>query len=256
MLVELLAVSLPSVPALGYALWRMRSRRQSEKHDGSAREERLPYLPLLCRMARNGPFVRLVFGIGFCVGTFNTFSALMDQVAPPSIEGHVGLALALVFGCGLVGTIIQGVILGRTRAYTICTRMSIGCMAVAWALANAGWYCDLPGLVWPGLCIVGFFGVGLLPLAVDLGVELCYEGHAGFEGTVNGVVTASTTAWGLGCIYLTEPSTIGKLVRKKDLIFVWAGFYVLGGVLLLSANRGELRRLAAEREETRGREST
>ena len=254
MLIELVAVAVPSIVAVVYALPRMKRRRQT--FGDPAQPERPPYLPLLRRMAGNGPFVRLACGIALLIGTFNTFSALMDQVAPPSMDGHVGLALAAIFGCGLIGTVLQGVILGQTRNYTACTRVSISGLGVGWAVAAAGWYCNLQGLIWPGLCVVGFFGVGLLPLAVDLGVELCYEPSHGFEGTVNGIITASTTAWGLGSIYLTEPSTISKVVPTKDLIFVWCCMFVVGGLLVLSANRGELRRLAAEREEAERKSGT
>lgn len=65
----------------------------------------------------------------------------------------------------------------------------------------------------------------------------------------SGVVVASTTAWGLVCIYGTEPSTLGRVVPAHRLIFVWSAMLVVGGLLFLSASElGALRRLEAERE--------
>ena len=99
---------------------------------------------------------------------------------------------------------------------------------------------------------MGLFGLGLLPLAVDLGVELCYESVAGFEGTVNGIVQAASVGWGLASIYATEPSTIHMLVPTHYLILLWTGMLVLGGLLYLSASWGPLRRLAANVFHRRG----
>ena len=96
------------------------------------------------------------------VGGFGRSIQLLMLVEPSILGAHragraafdagaAGLLTTVIFGCGLVGAIAQRVIVGRTRSYAACTRVCFGFLAPAWITAAAGWYWDLPALIWPGL---------------------------------------------------------------------------------------------------------
>ena len=225
-------------------------------HDNDEEEQRryLSVFAAMIRVLRTSSSIRwLCVAAMWGVGTFNTMLALIDEIVPPSIKGHESLLSgACFFAPGLLGTIVMAKYLDASRAYLTAGRLTCGVILVAFGVLCVGWNRDFPGLVYPSFAVIGSVGLGLIPLCVELGIELTFDPTTHLEGAVNAVVQSSINIGSMISLYAFDPGNLG--IASKDAIFLWYAIISLALCCMLQI-QPDYRRLAYERRhERRGQE--
>jgi len=106
-----------------------------------------------------------------------------------------------------------------------------------------GWHQDISYLIYPSFGLIGFVGLGIIPLCVELGIELCYEPGRQIEGAVNAVVQTSINIGSAISLYSFDPGNLG--IRDRNAIFLWAGV-VSCSLLCMLRIKPDYRRLEHE----------
>ena len=110
-----------------------------------------------------------------------------------------------------------------------------------------GWHQDISYLIYSSFALIGFVGLGIIPLCVELGIELCYEPGRQTEGAVNAVVQTSINVGSAISLYAFDPGNLG--FADRDAIFMWAGI-VTCSLLCMTRIKADYRRLAFEQKQT------
>lgn len=167
---------------------------------GTAREE-LAFLPSVKAVVLNHNFWILCVEFGCGLGAFNTLATVINQLYEPygytnTESGILGL---LVVVCGIIGSGIEGGLVDYTHRYKLfiwatllCATGSLVGMTLLLERGYFVWQC----LVSAGL---GFFMTPILPLTLELAVEITYPVG---EATVTGMLMVSGQLVGIGLIFL------------------------------------------------------
>jgi len=135
-----------------------------------------PFSVVLKTVFRQPAFIVLLLSFGIGIGAFYAISTLMDYLVialqyPSTDSSLFGMLVVLV---GIAGAIIMGVLGDRTRRYKLllCIALfgSAGCM-VWFTLASVP-----DNRVMVAICcsILGLFMTAVLPVGMDLSVEITY----------------------------------------------------------------------------------
>ena len=182
---------------------------------------------------------------GFGIGTFNTILSLIDEVAPPSVHDHTSLLSgACFFAPGMIGTVMLAKYCDVTRKYLHCAYFCTTVILLNFIVLCYGWHQDISYLIYPSFGLIGFVGLGIIPLCVELGIELCYEPGHQIEGAVNAVVQTSINIGSAISLYAFDPGNLG--LADRDAIFMWAAI-VACSLLCMTRIEPDYRRLAFEK---------
>ncbi|XP_035683751.1 feline leukemia virus subgroup C receptor-related protein 1-like isoform X1 [Branchiostoma floridae] len=200
------------------------------------------YLSSVRTLLSNGSFLLLVITYGINAGCFYSLSTLLNQIILhyfPDAEVDTGwVGLTIVFA-GMVGSVLCGLWLDRTKTFKITT-------LVVYLLTFAGmmtftFTLDL-GRMWVVFLVAGFLGffmTGYLPLGFEFAAEITYPEP---EGTSSGLLNASAQAFGIAFTL-----GMGVLVDHENIrvsLLVLSGSLLLGTVLTVLI-KSDLRRQAA-----------
>ncbi|KAL5403450.1 hypothetical protein PMIN06_009762 [Paraphaeosphaeria minitans] len=142
--------------------------------------------PSLKACLRSPPFYIVFITFSVYVGSFNSFSSLLNQMLYPYAysEDEAGICGAILIVVGLVTAAITSPIFDRTHAYLtgikiLCTLIAIGYLALIWAPQTRG-------LVAPYVlaAIEGAASFSLLPIALEYLVEITFPASPEVSSTV------------------------------------------------------------------------
>ncbi|XP_047423168.1 solute carrier family 49 member A3 isoform X4 [Sciurus carolinensis] len=155
---------------------------------GAASSTSENFLQGLKLLLRNKAYVVLAVCFGGGIGVFSSFSALLEQIlcANGYSNEFSGLCGALFIVFGILGALVLGLYVDRTKHFTEATKIGL-CLAsmacVAFALVSR-----LQGqaLAVAAICsLFGFFGFSVAPVAMELAVECAFPVG---EGAAAGLV--------------------------------------------------------------------
>ncbi|KAK5623546.1 Feline leukemia virus subgroup C receptor- protein 2 [Crenichthys baileyi] len=206
--------------------------------------EEYSYTASILRLLRNKPFVLLIISYGLNVGCYYAIGTLLNRMIIehyPGEEvnaGRIGLTIVIA---GMVGSLICGVWLDRTKTYKQTTLvvyiMTLVGIIVYAATLNQGKLWVL--FITAGS--LGFFMTGYLPLGFEFAAELTYPES---EGTSSGLLNCSAQVFG---IIFTICQ--GKIIDKFDTLAgnIFLCVFLLVGSIMTGLIKSDLRRQNANR---------
>ncbi|XP_017562487.1 feline leukemia virus subgroup C receptor-related protein 2 isoform X3 [Pygocentrus nattereri] len=196
---------------------------------------------ILC-LLRNRPFILLIISYGLNVGCFYAVSTLLNQMIIkhyPGEEvnaGRIGLTIVIA---GMVGSLICGIWLDRTKSYKQTT-LAVYVMSLVGMLVYA--FTLSLGHLWVVFITagaLGFFMTGYLPLGFEFAVELTYPES---EGTSSGLLNCSAQVFGI-IFTICQGKIIEHFGTLAGNLFLCA--FLLIGTILTGFIRSDLRRQMA-----------
>ncbi|XP_037092614.1 solute carrier family 49 member A3-like [Pollicipes pollicipes] len=136
-----------------------------------------PFWRTMRTLLTSRPLLILACCFGPAIGAMNGVATLLGQMLCTTgySTGFVGLCGALLFGCGIPGAILLGLIAMKTGKAVETVKISYSMTAVCLIIfCQAARYPDLQWLLALSIGLVGLVGVGTYPLAIELGVEATY----------------------------------------------------------------------------------
>ncbi|XP_039873644.1 feline leukemia virus subgroup C receptor-related protein 1 [Simochromis diagramma] len=199
------------------------------------------YKQSILNLVKNKAFVLLLITYGIMTGSFYSVSTLLNQMIMVCYEnqnqelnaGRIGLTLVVA---GMVGSILCGLWLDRTKLYKITTLIVyilsfVGMLVFTFTL-------DLKNihLVFVTAGVLGFFMTGYLPLGFEFGVEITYPES---EGTSSGLLNAFAQIFGIIFTLIQGKLTTDHGPLSGNL-FLCAWIFL--GIILTALIKSELKR--------------
>ncbi len=156
-------------------------------------------------------FIVLLCTIGPGYGIVTAIFSLVGDLASgkdysESMSGLVGVVMVLT---GLVGAVVFGIILDETKKFLFLIKLAFGLAAISNVFFIVSMQYQLPSWVVLVACgCSGFFLLALLPMCIELGVEVCYPAT---EGVVSGLLLLVGNLFGLIFFFLFQ-----ALISKED----------------------------------------
>ncbi|XP_019513618.1 PREDICTED: major facilitator superfamily domain-containing protein 7 isoform X2 [Hipposideros armiger] len=161
-------------------------------------------------LVRNKAYVILAVCFGGGIGIFSSFSALLEQVL--CVNGYsnefAGLCGALFIAFGILGALVLGLYVDRTKHFTETVKVGFcltSVVCVAFALVS-----QLRGqmLALAAICsLLGLFGFSVAPVAMELAVECSFPVG---EGAAAGLVFVLGQAEGMLVMLLLTALTVRR----------------------------------------------
>lgn len=206
------------------------------------------YLTSIKQLVTPVPSLLLIITYGVNTGCFYGISTLLNREIltyfPDSVveAGQVGLVMVL---CGIVGSIVCGLILDHTGKYKITTFLVYLSTFVFMGVYTATLSLKQIWIVYLTAGALGFTMTGYLPIGFEFAAELTYPIS---EGTSSGLLNASAQAFGIAL-------TMGMSAMIDDIDkngVLWANMLLCGTLLLGTvgtyAINGELKRQNANKQ--------
>lgn len=177
---------------------------------GAAHSTSEKFLDGLKLLVRNKAYVILAVCFGGGIGIFSSFSALLEQVL--CVNGYsnefAGLCGALFIAFGILGALVLGLYVDRTKHFTETVKVGFcltSVVCVAFALVS-----QLRGqmLALAAICsLLGLFGFSVAPVAMELAVECSFPVG---EGAAAGLVFVLGQAEGMLVMLLLTALTVRR----------------------------------------------
>ncbi|XP_041477428.1 solute carrier family 49 member A3-like [Lytechinus variegatus] len=185
----------------------------------SADTEHQPFLTGLKMLVKNRHFLILFVTFGGGFGIFNAISTFLEQIVCPIgyNDNFAGLVGALMIGVGLLGAVVAGLIVDKTKAFTpvvkICNAVAIVFVFIL-SISSKFVYAGAGVLI--GGVGFGLFGLAQFSIALELGVECSYPVA---EGTSACILQVSGQVQGIILIILgqvlAQPVNVDYLPDQK-----------------------------------------
>ncbi|XP_051511864.1 feline leukemia virus subgroup C receptor-related protein 1-like isoform X1 [Myxocyprinus asiaticus] len=201
--------------------------------------EEYSYKKSIINLFKNKPFLLLLISYGIMTGSFYSVSTLLNQIiiyhylGEEINAGRIGLTLVVA---GMVGSILCGLWLDRTKTYKLTTLIVyilsfIGMVVFTFTL-------DLGHLsvVFFTSGVLGFFMTGYLPIGFEFGVEITYPES---EGTSSGLLNAFAQVFGI-IFTLIQGRLTTDYCPLIGNIFLCA--WILLGIVLTALIKSDLKR--------------
>uniref|UniRef100_A0A7N6BCD0 Choline/ethanolamine transporter FLVCR1 n=1 Tax=Anabas testudineus TaxID=64144 RepID=A0A7N6BCD0_ANATE len=197
------------------------------------------YKQSIVNLIKNKAFVLLLISYGILTGSFYSVSTLLNQMIMACYEnqelnaGRIGLTLVVD---GMVGSILCGLWLDRTKMYKITTLIVYGLSFLGMVVFT--FTLDLSNiyLVFFTAGVLGFFMTGYLPLGFEFGVEITYPES---EGTSSGLLNAFAQIFGIIFTLIQgKLTTVYSPLIGNIFLCVW----IFIGTLLTALIKSELKR--------------
>ncbi|XP_039981328.1 feline leukemia virus subgroup C receptor-related protein 1 [Xiphias gladius] len=197
------------------------------------------YKQSIINLIKNKAFVLLLISYGIMTGSFYSVSTLLNQMIMACYEnqelnaGRIGLTLVVA---GMVGSILCGVWLDRTKTYKMTTLIVYGLSFLGMVVFTFTLNQDDIYLVFFTAGVLGFFMTGYLPLGFEFGVEITYPES---EGTSSGLLNAFAQIFGIIFTLIQGKLTTDYNPLAGNL-FLCAWIFL--GILLTALIKSELKR--------------
>lgn len=196
-----------------------------------------PYLEALKSVVCCGIFLRLTIAISLLTSVITCLMTLVNEASPPSIDNAAGAQVVsgLFFGFGTIGTTIMSMLAdNESRRHIQVARASVLLSILPILITMLGWHLDYAVLIYTGISFLGFFGFGLLPICIELGIKITYdEANEDMSAAVAGLIQASTNVSSVFLILITTPGNIPGLTTPY-IPFVWLGVFYFGAILFFT----------------------
>ncbi|XP_047243606.1 feline leukemia virus subgroup C receptor-related protein 2 isoform X2 [Girardinichthys multiradiatus] len=206
--------------------------------------EEYSYTASILRLLRNKPFVLLIISYGLNVGCYYAIGTLLnrmiiDQYPGEEVNaGRIGLTIVIA---GMVGSLICGVWLDRTKTYKQTT-LAVYIMTLVGMIVYAATLKQ--GKLWVVFITagsLGFFMTGYLPLGFEFAAELTYPES---EGTSSGLLNCSAQVFGI-LFTICQGKIFDKFNTLAGNIFLCV--FLLVGSIMTGLIKSDLRRQNANR---------
>ncbi|XP_067151782.1 heme transporter FLVCR2 [Apteryx mantelli] len=207
--------------------------------------EEYSYVQSILRLVCNTSFMLLMVTYGLNTGCFYSLSTLLNRMVIhhyPGEEvnaGRIGLIIVL---SGMVGALISGIWLDRTKTYKQTTLvvyiMSLVGMVVYTFTLSLGhlW------VVFVTAGVLGFFMTGYLPLGFEFAAELTYPES---EGTSSGLLNVSAQIFGIA-FTISQGQIMDHFGTKAGNLFLCSFLFL--GTIMTAFIKADLRRQQANLE--------
>ncbi|NXV54017.1 FLVC2 protein, partial [Uria aalge] len=204
--------------------------------------EEYSYVQSILRLLRNANFLLLMVTYGLNTGCFYALSTLLNRMVIhhyPGEEvnaGRIGLTIIL---SGMVGALISGIWLDRTKTYKQTT-LVIYIMSLAGMIAYT--FTLSLGHLWVVFVtagVLGFFMTGYLPLGFEFAAELTYPES---EGTSSGLLNVSAQIFGIA-FTIGQGQIMDRYGTKAGNIFLCSFLFL--GTVMTAFIKADLRRQQA-----------
>ncbi|XP_076329016.1 solute carrier family 49 member A3-like isoform X3 [Tachypleus tridentatus] len=150
-------------------------------------------------------YLLLLVCLGCPIGMFSVLITLMEQILTPQNYGEllIGWCSTIMIGSGLIGSLIIGVIVDRTKEFILLMKLCVGlmCISLCFFVVIVG-YPDIGYAVALACAAVGFTGFSVYPLGLELGVECSFPSVP--ETTSTGFILISGQLQGIIYLVMTE----------------------------------------------------
>ncbi|GAA56900.1 feline leukemia virus subgroup C receptor-related protein 1 [Clonorchis sinensis] len=192
---------------------------------------------LLCVLG-NGNFTVLLLSYGVTTGLFYALGTLLNVILQVYFPGNaaIGWIGFTMIISGMVGSILIGVALDRTRRYRLISLLVCG-VALVWMGAFTGLVL-LRSLIWMFFAagFIGFALTGFLMMGFDYAAELTYPAN---EGLTSGLINASAQIFGILFLFTASHLASSFDVLYTNIFFTGLSFF---GFFLLIFVKEDLRR--------------
>uniref|UniRef100_A0A1I8IJ33 MFS domain-containing protein n=1 Tax=Macrostomum lignano TaxID=282301 RepID=A0A1I8IJ33_9PLAT len=210
------------------------------------------YTGSLKRLASNPGFVLLTVSYGLNTGTYYALSTLLNPIIVPEmrkadvnatlttdIEQQVGWAGFTMIAAGILGSVLAGIVLGKTKAFK-CTTLAIYVLS---CLSTVGFAATLPlasmWLVFAAMFLLGLFMTGYLPVGFEFAAEITYPEN---EGLSSGILNASAQLMGIICTMVVRMVVDRVSTLAGNIIFCCL---LVAGSVMTAVIKSDLRRQRA-----------
>uniref|UniRef100_A0A8C4Q1I9 Solute carrier family 49 member 3 n=1 Tax=Eptatretus burgeri TaxID=7764 RepID=A0A8C4Q1I9_EPTBU len=231
---------------------------------GATTQSTQPFLINIKQLFTNGPFLILLVCFGTGIGAITCFTTLLAQIlcARGYTDEFSGICGALTIAFGIVGAVITGMYVDRTKHFAQVGKINFllaSLAAIAFALLCV--QRDQAVAVAFSCSLLGLFGFSIYSVCLEVGVECTYPVG---EATSTGLLFVSGQIQALILILLLQ--ALARPLSPADSVFVackgslmipydWTvSMLVFAGVCVLASSiftllfRAELRRRKAEEE--------
>ncbi|XP_044537733.1 solute carrier family 49 member A3 [Gracilinanus agilis] len=169
-----------------------------------------PFLSGMWMLLQNKAYIILALCFGGGIGVFTAFSALLEQIL--CVKGYSnefsGLCGALFIIFGIVGALVLGLYVDRTKQFTEATKVGF-CLTTLASIAFAvvSQFQNQMVLVAVVSSLFGFFGFSICPIFFELAVECSYPVG---EATSTGLVFVIGQIEGVIIMVLVQALTIQR----------------------------------------------
>jgi FLVCR family MFS transporter 7 len=142
----------------------------------SSVQESEGFLTGLGSVIRNKQYLLLLLSFGIGVGSTSSVSTLSGQIVGGQGFSAIqaGYFFAILLAAGIMGAVISGKIVDRTKKFTETLRVSFGMATLAFLMFTLVLPTGIFWLVCISTGMMGFFCFAALPVALELSVECTY----------------------------------------------------------------------------------
>ncbi|NWU63383.1 FLVC2 protein, partial [Pterocles burchelli] len=204
--------------------------------------EEYSYVQSILHLLHNANFLLLMVTYGLNAGCFYALSTLLNRMVIhcyPGEEvnaGRIGLTIVL---SGMVGALISGIWLDRTKTYKQTTLIVyimslVGMIAYTFTLSLGHLW-----VVFVTAGVLGFFMTGYLPLGFEFAAELTYPES---EGTSSGLLNVSAQIFGIA-FTIGQGQIMDHFGMKAGNLFLCSFLFL--GTVITAFIKADLRRQQA-----------
>jgi hypothetical protein len=186
----------------------------------------------------------LLLGSTYILGMGFTFLTLIDEVLPPDIK-DIKTILAVVFlFSGMTGMVAIGSFVDATKEYIGTLRALLIILVASYTSMAVAWQFSQEALLYASVAIVAACTFAVMPVSLEIAVELTYHSGVELEGAINSwIAVIGSSVWNSVTIYAADPN-----ILRVPLIYtgwLWLGFVCVGAAVLVPVE-GRLHRTEEE----------
>lgn len=199
------------------------------------------YRKSIYNLVRNLNYILILVSYGINTGVYYAIGTLLNQIISEYHQnenekiGFIGLILVL---SGLIGSVIGGIILDKTKAFKMTTFVIYLCSFLAMVLFTATLHINI-WIIFLTSFLLGFFMTGYLPVGFELAAEVTYPEP---EGTSCGLLNSSAQLFGIFYTYVQ-----GRIITKYSALYgnIFVTVSLLVGTIITAFVKSDLRRQRA-----------
>lgn len=153
------------------------------------------------------------------------------------------LAIVFLFS-GMTGMVAIGSFVDATREYINTLRGVLVILTVSYVAMSVAWQFSIEALLYASTSLVSAATFAVMPVALEVAVELTYGHGLELEGAINSwIAVIGSSIWNSVTIYVADPALLGIPLVYTG--WLWLGYALLGVAMLVPVD-GRLHRMEDE----------